>query len=154
MFFFVEPSLLRCLISCCVPPCVVRFPCLVHVFLIFLVSSLLLFFVFFYQSSSWVSKKKCRFVFGKKSFKNYLRFFFHIFTKKTLFFLLFVIKISCNFIFCARSFETFCLFSVFSTSFWKNILFLLSLSLRFCSTKKHTKKVVGSLLRFLFTSSS
>ena len=87
------------------------------------------FLIFFYQSSFWVSKKKCRFVFGKIS-KN-------IFDSTPCF------SFSCcqlfQYIFSCMIQRT--LFYVFNLSFEK---YLVSSSLRFCK-KKSPQKILDSL---------
>ena len=97
--------------------------------------------IFFYQPSFWVSKKKCRFVFGQKFQKITLILFLPFL--KPLFFLSFI-----NFCFWICFFmhdlqKHFAIFCVSYLFFGKYLV-----SLCFCPPKKNSKKVIDSLYFF------
>ena len=149
---FFEPSLLWCFVSCFSS---LRRPHALFVtcFADFLVSSFILFLIFFDQSSFWVSqKKKMSFCFWTKVSKNITDSLFIIFwRKKNLFFLSFIIF--CFWFFsCMISQKHFSIFFVF-TFFFEKYLGSFALILIFLFKKNHLKKKV-TLLIFLFTVSS
>ena len=132
---FFEPSLLRCFISCFFPPCVVLIPCLFHILLI--ISASWYYFSWFSSINLLLGLlEKIVVLFLDKSFKKYHWFSFcDYFWKKTLL-LSFTIFAFLNLFFQTWSSKTCCYSPLFSNSFLKNILAILSYSLGFCSKKK------------------
>ena len=110
---FFEPSLLRCFISCFSlrRPHSLFVPCFTgnKRFLT------LLFLIFLYQPSFWISSKKMSFCFWTKVSKNIIDTLLIIF--KLLFFLSFIIL--CFLFFHAWSSKTFAIFLCFHILFWK-----------------------------------